>query len=132
MIAWDTNYLVRYVITDDNADQSASVFKTVIQQKKKGDLIFISFIVLCEMVWVLKAAYGLKKKQLVEVLNALNEDSNLQFEDAGILTDAIKLYDSGKGDFSDYAIGLIAKRSFKASTTCSFDKALKSCSLFTV
>jgi predicted nucleic acid-binding protein len=51
-IAVDTNVLVRYLTWDDEeqAVEAAAVLES-------GDVIVISTIVLCELVWVLKRAY---------------------------------------------------------------------------
>ena len=130
MIAWDTNFLIRYLITDDDTKQTEVVLETLADQQKAGTPIFITQIVICESIWVLSGAYKIPKPQLIQILESLLADSNFHFENAAILPEALEMYKSQKGDLSDYLIGLTAKLQAKVEATHSFDKALSKCDLF--
>lgn len=66
MIAADTNVLVRYLVADDPA-QAALAAKALEAQER----IFLSTIVLCELVWVLRRAYDYRRAEIVDVLRRL-------------------------------------------------------------
>jgi predicted nucleic-acid-binding protein len=66
MIGLDTNILVRYLTRDDEQQWQQAV--TVIQQ---GQPCFITNIVLCELVWVLRGVnYGFRKDEIISVLSS--------------------------------------------------------------
>ena len=63
----DTNVLVRYIVKDDHrqAEKASAYIRGVTE---RGEDCFINHIVLCELVWVLEAAYGFSKKEIAGVL----------------------------------------------------------------
>ena len=67
MIGLDTNVLVRYLTRDD--EQQWRQAADLIQQNQP---CFITNIVLCEMVWVLRgASYRFQKNDITSVLEAM-------------------------------------------------------------
>lgn len=132
MISWDTNFLVRYIITDDDPAQSEIVIANLEKQQAKDHPVLITLIVLCETAWVLSKAYEFKKTQLVSILTDLIGDTNFSFENPLIFEKALERYASSKGDFSDYVIGIAARETLRAQTTHTFDKQLAKSELFTV
>jgi predicted nucleic-acid-binding protein len=132
MIAWDTNFLVRYLITDDDIGQSEIVLNLLEVEQTKSRPIYLTLITLCETVWVLSKIYKFRKAQLVPILKNVLEDKNFLFENIDRFQNALELYASNKGDFADYLIGLAAKENVQAQASYTFDKALKSCPLFKV
>jgi len=56
LIALDTNVWVRYIVQDD--EQQAPLAIKIINQCSVDNPVFINEITLCEIVWVLKRAYG--------------------------------------------------------------------------
>ena len=132
MIAWDTNFLVRYLITDDDINQSEIVLNVLAVEQTKSRPIYLTLITLCETVWVLSKIYKFRKAQLVPILKNVLEDKNFLFENIDRFQNALELYASNKGDFADYLIGLTAKENVQAQASYTFDKALKSCPLFKV
>lgn len=74
MIGLDTNILVRYLTRDDEQQWQQTV--TVIQENQ---LYFITNIVLCELVWVLRGAnYGFRKDEIISVLESLASSDETQ------------------------------------------------------
>lgn len=130
MISLDTNFLVRYLERDD--PQQFKVVDSIIDEciARREDIL-ITHVVLCETVWVLSTRYDCTRTELVSLLENLLHASQFVFEDKALLRRAWEDYRDGKGDFSDYLIGQIAKHS-GVSTTYTFDKALKHSPLFTV
>ncbi len=129
MIGVDTNVLVRYVVEDDQR-QSAIAAAMVERAVRDEEKLFISQIVLCELVWVLSYAYRFDRNEIVGVLNQLRRGAQLILEGSGEVRRAIEAYSANRGDFADY---LIAERSIASgcSTVVTFDRALYSDERFT-
>jgi predicted nucleic-acid-binding protein len=122
LIAVDTNVLVRYIVEDD-VSQSRAAALMVERAAEKGQLIFVSQIVLCELVWVLSYAYGFERKEVAAILNELRRVAQIQIEDPDQVGRSIERYTSDKGDFADY---LIAERAVANGSewVATFDRAL--------
>jgi predicted nucleic-acid-binding protein len=126
MIGLDTNVLIRYLTQDDPAQSlRASRF---IESSPPGEL-FISFIVACELVWVLDSAYGHKRAQIRDALEKLFGTSHFSFEDKALLWLALDDYRKGKGDFADYLLGRVGQKHGCLHTT-TLDNGLKSAECF--
>ena len=95
----------------------------------RNEEIFISNVVLCELVWVLEAAYNFSKKEISNVLEKIlmTELLIVQNQDEAWL--ALNDYRNGPADYSDYFIGRIHK-SFDCEHTATFDQGLSSSDLF--
>lgn len=126
----DTNVLVRY-LTGDDPGQSASAVRVIDDALDHGELLFVSAVVMCELVWVLETAYGLSRSRVAEALDGVLRSAQLRFADPALCWRALGSYRAGPGDFADYLIGLEAV-SGGASTTYTFDRALTGSELFTV
>ena len=130
MIGLDTNVLVRH-LTQDEPDQSRVATEFIRQATDSGEILFVSDIVLCELVWVLSRAYDYSKEVIAEVLTRISRVADFEFQDSDLLELAVMDYRSGQGDFADYFIGRRA-RSFGCRTTLTFDKSLEFHETFTL
>jgi predicted nucleic-acid-binding protein len=85
--------------------------------------LFVSHIVLCELVWVLRGAYGRPKDDVLAALEGLISSAQLFVEDAELAHRALERYRRGKADFADY---VIAERAWTAgcSQVATFDGKL--------
>ena len=120
MTGLDTNLLVRYFLADD-PDQHRAAADHI--ESDKADGFFVSEVVLCELVWVLREAYRASREDIVTTLSELLETPLFVFSNRDRLYRALSKYASGRGDFSDYLIGLQAIEA-GCETTLTFDKAL--------
>ncbi len=138
MIAIDTNVLVRYLTQDDLA-QAAVATQLIDRAVERGEPICLSAIVLCELVWVLRRLYRLRKPDILLALNGILANAHagkegsrppafLIQEDA-LVREAVAAYASGKGDLADHLIGRFA-RAAGAPTTYTFDRSAASSPLF--
>lgn len=132
MISWDTNFLIRYLITQDAPEQTQAVLKNLESQQRKGRPVFLASIALCETVWVLRSAYGLPRQAIATILRHLLDDTNFLFENPEQANKALGMYSAQKGDFADYLIALTARDAVHAEKTHTFDKGLKANKLFQV
>jgi predicted nucleic-acid-binding protein len=128
MIGLDTNVLVRYLVMDDAA-QGKKASDLIQEFAERNEELFIDNVVLCELVWVLDAAYNFKKSEIADVLEKIlmTELIIVQNQDQAWL--ALNDYRNGAADYSEYFIGRINK-SFECEYTATFDQALGSSDLF--
>lgn len=125
----DTNVLVRYLTQDDPA-QAAKATVLIEDAARRGDRLHIDDVVLCELVWVLKGAYGFKKQPIVDALTALVDAAQFHVLDRDLLREAVHAFREGKGDLADYVLGL-RNRKAGCNGTATFDRALAPSPLFT-
>jgi predicted nucleic-acid-binding protein len=122
MIGLDTNVLVRY-LTQDHAEQAAAANRLIDEQCTAEDPGLVSLVVLCELVWVLRRAYGCGKETIANLLEQLLTAAELQVPDEEIAWRALRAYQQGPADFPDYCI-LFANREAGCPLTYSFDRKL--------
>lgn len=130
MIGLDTNILVRY-LTQDDPDQSRKAGDEIERGLSEGNVFFVADIVLCELVWVLEAAYGYDRPEIVPVLESILRIRQFQFENKDLLWKSLANYRTKKGDFADHLIGQ-AGRKVGCRETLTFDTGLKNSPLFRV
>jgi len=106
MIGIDTNILVRYLTQDDEA-QSAIATKIINQYENNAESVFISNIVLCELIWVLERGYKYSKKEVVNVMQVILSTIEFAFEYHEILWLSLSDYEKYQADFSDILLGKI-------------------------
>ncbi len=122
MIALDTNVLVRFVVEDDAAQHRRSS-ALIASARERGEALFLSQLVLCELVWVLGAAYGLSRAQIASALTELLRVAQVVVEDFDQVRRALDAYMGGEGDFADYLIRERA-RAAGCETVKTFDRVL--------
>ena len=120
MIGLDTNVLVRYIAQDDPA-QSARAVLLIENECSVEHQGFVGLVTLAELVWVGESCYGLRKEQVVTSLRHILSIKQLVVQDAEIVWQALRLFESGQADFADYLVERIAK-SNGCQTTVTFDK----------
>ncbi len=64
IITADTNVLVRAVVADDPGQAAAAI-----EALRQAEAIAVPLPVLCELVWVLRRAYGFHVAEMVEPRN---------------------------------------------------------------
>lgn len=110
MIALDTNLLVR-LLTNDDPRQSAKVDAWLRENATPRSPAYVDHVVLCELAWVLGTIYGYLRGDVHKAMTALLLQEQLKVEAPAIVRQALALYESGPGDFSDY---LLAERARSA------------------
>lgn len=119
MFALDTNVLLRYIMQDDK--EQAKKASKVIEALTPDLPAFVSCIVLCELNWVLKSFYKMPKADRVMALQNILSVSVFDVEKLLECLRALKSYEDGKADFSDYLIQQSALQKGYA-TVLTFDK----------
>lgn len=120
VIGLDTNVLVRYLTKDDEVQ-----WKRAVEIINNAESCFISNIVLCEIVWVLRGKpYKYPQSEILKIIELLLQSSKLEFVNRTVIYQALKLNKLGKADFADYLIGAV-NHFHECSTTVTFDQKLK-------
>lgn len=121
MIGIDTNILIRY-LTNDDEQQSAEVLKLLEQYSGIESSIYINNIVLCEVVWVLEAAYEYPTQDIIHALKLVLQTPEFAFENHVNIVKVLYDYEQSNGaDFSDILIS-ITNIDKGCIATYSFDK----------
>ena len=102
MQAFDTNVVVRLVLGDDpiQADLATACWRKALAQ---GD-VYLSQVVLVEMVWVLSFSAKFERERIVTELHRLTAMERVVIEDESIVLQAIECYQRSSADFADCLI----------------------------
>jgi predicted nucleic-acid-binding protein len=130
VIGLDTNVLVRY-LTQDDPRQSRRATALVAEAVSGGERLFVGAVVLCELVWVLRAAYALDRSTIAMALDRILATAQLEIDQKDVVRAALEDYRAGGGDFADYVIGR-RSRELGCDKTATFDRRLKASGLFRV
>jgi predicted nucleic-acid-binding protein len=115
MIGLDTNVLVRYIVQDD-PKQSQRANRLIEKAIANKEMIGISQITLCELIWVLETCYHTGKEKIIDVLKQLLGTQQICIEGESAVKIALQVFERCKSiDFSDC---LIAHQN--AANSCSF------------
>ena len=125
----DTNVLVRYLVQDDpvQAEQATQLLE---RAAACGDKLFLSCIVLCELVWVLEDCYDATRQELVEILEKTLQTRQIEIEHKACARAALADFRAHrKADFSDCLVGRV-NQALGCRSTYSFDKGPKNLPTF--
>jgi predicted nucleic-acid-binding protein len=105
---FDTNVLVRLLVSDD-ADQCQRA-ERVWRAAVTSTGAYVSLVVLVELVWVLRSAYKFDRVTIVGALRRLISSEGVVVQDDATVLDALREFEQGSADFSDYVILETARR----------------------
>ena len=128
MIGLDTNVLVRYLTHDDPA-QYTKAAASIAAATDRGEQFVVNTAVLCELVWVLGAAYAYSREEIARTLEQIFATAQFEVERLDEAREALRDFRATKADFSDALIGRI-NRSLGAEHTETFDRGLKAVETF--
>src|SRR6266852_4989458 len=117
MAAVDTNVLVRLLVADDPAQTRRAVAYLEAHRP-----LWVSTVVLVEMVWVLTAVYSWSKAQILAMLETAANSRDFAFQSVETVRAAVSAYSSSKADFSD-CLALELARAEGHLPFATFDKA---------
>jgi predicted nucleic-acid-binding protein len=106
-IGIDTNVLVRLLVKDD--ENQMALAENLIRKLGTDDVLFINVIVLIETLWTLRRQYGYRSTQLLSLVQALMERSDLDVDEYEIVGNALRRSRTPGVDISDALIGELNK-----------------------
>ena len=130
MIAVDTNVLVRLLVADD-PEQAEAARQLLENAAAAHDSCFLSDPILCELEWVLVSRYRARRTEVADAFLGLLGKPLFVFEDRTAVLQAVESYRQSRADLSDHMIGAKA-RARGATTTWTFDRALRDCAGFSI
>ena len=113
MIA-DSNVLLRFVLGDDPKQ-----YKVALDTMVKAEAVAVTNQALCEMVWVLRARYGVSRLAIAATIRGLLETRNVVLDSATVNAGLAAL--EAGADFADGVIGYEG-RWLGGETFVSFEK----------
>ncbi|MDI6731090.1 MAG: PIN domain-containing protein [Candidatus Margulisbacteria bacterium] len=94
----DTNVIIRFLTRDDK--RKAKKCRILFEKVLTGELkLFITNLAVAEVVWVLEKVYKLSKRAIRLNIEAILNTPNLVFQNRGIISESIILYDIHGIDF---------------------------------
>lgn len=130
MIGLDTNLLIRY-LTKDDPSQYAKVKRLIEEAVERDERLLINSVVLCEVTWVLDAAYEYSRAEIAEALERILDTAQFEIERADEARQALGDFRSTNAGFADALIGRV-NRTLGGKHTATFDRDLKALDTFTV
>jgi predicted nucleic-acid-binding protein len=115
MIGIDSNVLVRY-LTRDDADQygkAKHLFENDCNAEQPG---YINSVVLCEVAWVLKCAYGVSRGELARIIEIILLTQQFEVADRDAVWAALYDFQNSSADFADCLICQLNRRRGCAET----------------
>ena len=103
MTGVDTNVLVRFLVGDD-PDQERRATSFVGSASVSGEELYVTQLVVCELVWVLSYAYSKPRTEIATGLEALLRTRQLVFERPDQIHAALERFAAGDGDLADWLI----------------------------
>lgn len=119
----DTNFLVRFLVADD-PKQTQIVADVIATAEESNERLYVGTIALCELVWTLRSAYRIGRKEITSAIEVLLGSGVFAFQDRDLVRQALAHYRSGRADFSDYLLGEQNGRA-GCTETLTFDRQLK-------
>lgn len=130
MIAFDTNFLLRWLLGDDVA-QTEEVRKVVAAAEDAGEQVFLPVVVIAETAWFLSRRRKASRSEQIAHVRALLDDPLFLIQHREEIEVALEDFSRGKAGYCDYLIGALASPA-GARTTYTFDRALGGSNGFTV
>jgi predicted nucleic-acid-binding protein len=118
MKAVDTSVLARFFVNDP--DDSQAVRQRPAAAALMSGRVFVPVTVLLEFEWVMRGFYGLPRRDIVNVLQALVGIEHVTVEDRATILVAIDAFEAGL----DFADALHLARSSRCSALVTFDRQL--------
>lgn len=122
MIGLDTDVLVRFLVEDD-AEQTDRAVAALHRGSQRGERYFVSDIVLCELIWVLRRSYRIPRAEIAAELRRLLATAEVDFQSADRLPRLLTAWEAGGPDLSDLLVLETARRA-GCSALLSFDAKL--------
>ena len=120
MIGIDTNILVRFLVGDD-AKQANKVYRVFKDAEQNHNEIFVSTLVVLELIWVLDSVYHVDRKDILDSISQLLLMPIFHFESKGVIQAFIPIAQQSNFDLSDLLIAHTAN-SQGCDSVLTFDK----------
>lgn len=124
----DTNILIRFLMGDDEA-QAKKVYAIFKQTEEDKSELFVSLLVVLEMIWVLSSVYKITREDILESISELLLMPILKFEHLPVLQRFAREASNNKYDLSDLLIAYSAREK-GCDVVITFDKKVSKADFF--
>lgn len=114
MIGVDSNVLVRVFVPDVPLQTRRAL--AFLDDRSPEDPAFVSAVVVVELVWVLRRAYGFSLPSIHVALRSLFDSANIHIERFELIRDAVAVAQTRNADIADCIISAIADKAGCAHT----------------
>ncbi len=115
----DTNVVLRLLLDDDPGQAERA--RNAVRRESATAKCWVNRIVLCEVVWVLDSAYGYRRQEIGDAVQALLRSDELLVEDQSIVRSALYAFRVSRAGFGDCLLGM--SNGFQGCTrTLTFDR----------
>lgn len=128
MKAVDTNILIRFLVNDDE-QQAAIVHGLLNRCEKRQESLFVPLLVVLELLWVLQAAYGVEREDMIDSVNDLMAMPVFEFDRQSAVRAFLISARKSSCDLSDLLIAHSAATA-GCESTYTFDKKASKFALF--
>ena len=115
----DSNVLLRLLLADDLRQHEKA--REFLAQRSARDPAFVSWIVLCEVAWVLSRGERYSREQIAEVFEGLLSAPEIRVDREESLAIAVEEFRASTTDFADLLIAM-ANSEAGCSDTVTFDR----------
>lgn len=113
----DTNVLVRFLVADDDSQNKRA--RRFISERSATDPAYVSFVVVAELVWVLRRGYKVSEADIANSLTHMLRSEAFEFEDQAFLMTLFHDDSTSGADVADHLIARLAMRSgCERTVTC--------------
>jgi predicted nucleic-acid-binding protein len=92
--------ILRFLVKDDS-DKAGAVEKLLRESKDKGLTLYLLPVTILEIVWVTEKVYGLSRKTIRELVEAILNTPNLKCPLEHVFRQALLAYEAKKIKFAD-------------------------------
>lgn len=114
----DTNVLLRLFVDDDSIQ--TGVARAFFQSRSPQSPVYVSWIVLVELVWTLRSRYGYTMPDILDVVAGLCQRPDVRVDRLDLILGAVERAQAGAG-FSDALIAL-GNEAAGCDRTLTFDR----------
>lgn len=117
MIRVDTNYVIRYLMNDN--EEMAEKAEKILENEK----VFLANEIIAEVVYVLEGVYQIQKDDIRNSLQELVSFKNILVDNKQVMMNALTLYEEKNLDFVDCLLCAYSPN----EKVLTFDKKLNKC-----
>src|SRR3989442_9742705 len=100
MIGADSNIILRYLL-DDDEPQVGRVHALLARTRRADERVYVSCIVVCEVVWAMQSIYSKSRPQIIAALGEIMNSDVFELEEFACVSTSMEQFKNGKGDFAD-------------------------------
>ena len=119
MIGVDTNVLARLFVTDD--PHQHAVARRFFERRPSATRVFVSVVVVVELVWLLDRTFDYPRVDILRVLTAILSSPDFVVERRELVESAVARAEATRADVADALIAGIAAAA-GCTTTMTFDR----------